>query len=116
MDKQVANIVEEWSKVREKLDELFRCRDMKNTKEWMEKGIDLFIQFLLKTNAKSYFQGPIPYDQLEVKPVNIEERLAFIMNRPNLYHSYRQLIELMIEQEKQFVKWNVIKKSSKPNG
>ena len=116
MDKQAASIIDEWGKVREKLDELFRSRDMKNTKEWMEKGIGLFIRFLFKTNDKSFFQGPIPYDQLEIKPVNIEERLAFILNRPNLYHSYRQLVELMIEQEKQFAIRNSIKKSSSPNG
>lgn len=115
-DKDVTRILEEWQSVKELLDDLYRSRDFKNTKAWMDKGIELFLQFMVQTNDMPFFKDTIPYDQFEIKPVNLEERLEFIIERPNLYHSYRQLSELMSEQEKHFVKKNIIKKSSKPNG
>ncbi|MDN3016740.1 hypothetical protein PH210_11090 [Paenibacillus sp. BSR1-1] len=113
-DQEVMNILKEWKLVKERLDVSFRSRSFKNIKEWMEKGIELFIQFILKTNDRSFFQGTLQFDQLETKPINLEERLAFIKARPNLYHSYRQLSELMDEQEKHFAKNTIKKKSSKP--
>lgn len=110
----VAAILAEWEGIQKQLAPLFRARDQKNTKKWMEKGINLYLQFLYLTNHETF--PPINrnrYDQFLFKPVNLEERIDFINSRPELYHSYRQLSELMIEQEKQFVKSNIIKKSSR---
>ncbi|MGG1675174.1 YpoC family protein [Neobacillus sp. NRS-1170] len=115
-DQGVSRILKEWKLIKGRLDELYCSRSLKETKEWMEKGIELFIQFIMITNDRPFYQGPLQFDQLEIKPVNLEERLAFIKARPNLYHSYRQLSELMHEQEKHFVKKTIKKKSSKPNG
>lgn len=116
MDEEILSILEEWNNVKAQLGELFRERNQKNTKALMEIGIDLFIQFLFKSNNKPVLaKESIPFDELAIKPVNIKERLGFIMARPNLYHSYRQLSELVIEQEKQFVKYTAMKKSSRPN-
>ena len=53
---------------------------------------------------------------LEMKPVNLEERLGFIISRPTLFHSYRQLTELMVEQEKLYAKKNIVKKRLSQNG
>jgi len=112
----VSTILEEWESVKIRLDQLFRERDQKKAKEWMEKGIVLFIQFLYYTNEKaSTPYDSIPFHQFYFKPVNIEERLGFIMARPGLYHSYRQLSELMVEQEKLYAKRNIVKKTSRPN-
>jgi len=108
----VSTILEEWKNVKIRLDQLFRERDQKKAKEWMEKGIALFIHLLNYTNEKaSTPYDSIPFHQLNFKPVNIEERLGFIMARPGLYHSYRQLSELMVEQEKLYAKRNIIKKN-----
>jgi hypothetical protein len=112
---EAAVILEEWRTVKGKLEYLFRERDQTNTKSFMEKGIDLFKQFLALTNDRTApFENTIPYDRMAYKPVNLEERLGFIMARPNLYHSFRQLSELMVEQEKLYVKTR-IKKSSRTN-
>ncbi|WP_051633452.1 YpoC family protein [Bacillus sp. UNC41MFS5] len=120
MDKkevEISNLLTEWKNGKGQLEVLFREREYKNAKVLMEKGIQLFIQFLAWSNGL-----PVPlneslnFKQLEYKPVNVEERLAFITSRPALYHSYRQLSELMMEQEKLFVKRNILKKASKPNG
>ena len=83
----------------------------------MEKGIGLFIQFLSWSNdSQLTLKNLNQLTLLEIKPVNVEERLGFIISRPNLFHSYRQLSELMVEQEKLYAKKNIVKKASKPNG
>ncbi|MEH7303490.1 YpoC family protein [Neobacillus drentensis] len=114
---EISNLLTEWDKSKEQLEKYFRERDYHNAKVLMEKGINLFIQFISRANELPILQNEsINYKQFDFKPVNVEERLAFIMARPGLYHSYRQLSELMIEQEKLFVKRNILKKASKPNG
>ncbi|MDQ0197544.1 YpoC family protein [Neobacillus ginsengisoli] len=113
----ISQIIEEWLKVKVVLEELYRNRDQINTLVSMKKGIELFLQFVFWTNEKQVIlQEPIPWNHIEYKPVNIEERFEFIMSRPNLFHSFRQLSELMVEQEKQYMKKNIMKKASKPNG
>jgi hypothetical protein len=115
--KDISNLLKEWENSKDRLEAIFRERDYKNAKVLMEKGINLFIQFLSWSNELPVLlEEPINFNQFEYKPVNVEERLGFIMSRPNLYHSYRQLTELMVEQEKLFVKRSILKKASKPNG
>jgi hypothetical protein len=111
------SVQEEWEKVKEQLEELFRKRDTKNAELAMTKGIELFLQFLFETNdcAPSQIE-PNSLLPLEFKPINVVERLAFIQARPRLFPSFRQLCELMVEQEKLFVKKQIMKKASKPNG
>ncbi|MFB5194535.1 YpoC family protein [Neobacillus sp. KR4-4] len=120
MDKrevEISNLLTEWKNSKMQLEVLFREREYKNTKLLMDKGIQLFIQFLAWSNDLPVaLNESLNLKQLEFKPVNVEERLAFITSRPALYHSYRQLSELMMEQEKLFVKRNLLKKASKPNG
>ncbi|MCM3766599.1 YpoC family protein [Neobacillus niacini] len=110
----VSNLLEEWKTVKIRLENNFRERNQQGTKELMEQGITLFIHFLHLTNESTAIEGePVPFGQFHFKPVNIEERLGFIQARPNLFHSFRQLSELMVEQEKQYVKKTIIKKSSR---
>jgi hypothetical protein len=120
MDKRIediSNLLKEWENSKDPLEVLFRKRDYTNAKVLMEKGIILFIQFLSWSNELPVsLDEPFNSNQFEFKPVNVEERLAFIMSRPNLYHSYRQLSELMIEQEKLFMKKSIQKKRLNPNG
>lgn len=115
--KSIPILLAEWEKDKELLAELHRNRDQKNILTIMEKDIGLFLRFLFWSNDKPVsLQEPFPYYQFEYKPFNIEERLAFIISRPTLYHSFRQLSELMVEQEKAFVKKSIRTKASKPNG
>lgn len=113
----VSDILKEWNEMKTRLENLFRDRDQKNAKIIMEKGIALFIHFLCVTNERAATpRQAIPYQQFTIQPVNLEERLEFIISRPHLYHSYRQLAELMVELEKLFVKKNIRKKSSGQKG
>jgi hypothetical protein len=111
----IKQLLIEWGTVKYQLETLYKNRDQKNTLEGMEKGISLFIQFLYWSNDRQILgKESIPVVDLEIKPVNVEERLKFIISRPNLFHSYRQLGELMIEQQKLYAKKIVLKKASKP--
>ncbi|MCL6571625.1 MAG: hypothetical protein K6T88_08060 [Bacillus sp. (in: Bacteria)] len=120
MDNQMevaSSLLNEWGRIDAQLEKSFSERDQKNVTDWMEKGIALFVHFLFLSNEKSLPHiEPIPFHEVDFKPINIVERLGFIISRPNLYHSYRQLAELMNEQEKLLAKRNILKKASKPKG
>ncbi|MGG3689143.1 YpoC family protein [Caldifermentibacillus hisashii] len=108
----VIQIVHEWQPYLKELTGLFKERKNKETKPLMVKGISLFIRLLFwsnnePTDLKNLQEKLVLF---EAKPVNIVERLQFLMQRPTLYHSFIQLSELMIEQEKIFYKYMVMKK------
>ncbi|NHM29159.1 YpoC family protein [Neobacillus terrae] len=104
----------EWEKIKITLEELHTRRDKSNTLPAMKKGIGVFLQFLFWSNEKPVIlKSPIPFDSLVYKPVNVEERLGFIISRPGLFHSFIQLGELMEEQKKQNAIRAIKKKASK---
>jgi hypothetical protein len=106
-------ILDNWSKVKPIIEEMHHQRKKAGIKEVMKNGISLFLQFLYWCNGKPVFLKELPvFADISIKPVNLEERVGFIISRPGLYHSYVQLCELMIEQEKLFAKNKIIKKAS----
>lgn len=108
----IPQIHEEWSKVKHTVEELHHQRKKNRIIEEMKKGIGLFLQFLYWSNRKPVCLKGFPNNaNLELMPVNLKERAEFIIARPNLYHSFVQLCELMNEQEKVFAKNNAIKKT-----
>ncbi|WP_284035977.1 YpoC family protein [Neobacillus sp. 114] len=110
----VTDILKEWASIQEQLEKVFRNRDQIGAKEWMNKGIQLYLRFLFLTNGLPLsYNDAIPFESIEYMPVNLEERFAFIKYRPSLYHSYRQLSELMVEQEKQYAR-KTIQKNKRP--
>lgn len=115
-DNSISHLLEEWEKVKVELDLLYRNRDQKTTISGMKKGIGLFLQFLFWSNDRQISAiESTSLNLLEIKPVNLDERLSFIISRPNLFHSYRQLSELMVEHEKLYAKKKVVKKAFKPH-
>jgi hypothetical protein len=116
-EENITLLLSEWDGVKSELETLYRNRDQQFTLPLMKKGIVYFIQFLYSSNDRQVnSKEPIPLSQLEIKPVNFEERLTYILSRPNLFHSYRQLTELFTEQEKLFAKKNVVKKRLSQKG
>jgi hypothetical protein len=114
-DESIPPLIAEWQEIRVMLELSFANRDLHTVTDPMQTGIDLFLKMLFWTNQKPLNTlDRLCTESLKYKPVNIEERLSFITKRPNLYHSFIQLSELMVEQEKQFVKRSVLKKASKP--
>jgi len=115
-EESISILLTEWKALNGQLEVLFHERNQLKARVLMGKGINLFIQFLSLSNGLPAVQDkPFTPEQFHYKPVNVEERLGFIMSRPALYHSYRQLSELMVEQEKLYAKRNILKKASKPN-
>lgn len=100
----VAQLIDYWKPLSQKLSHLFEKRNRMNVQKPMKQGISLLIQCLFWINNKPviFYEQSIKDDDLKWKPVNIKERLEFILHRPNVYHSFVQLNELMIELEKQF--------------
>lgn len=110
-EENISLLLVNWGEIRAELEKLYRNRDQKSTLQLMKKGIGYFLQFLNWSNDRQvHSKEPIPFKLLEIKPVNLEERLTYILSRPNLFHSYRQLSELFTEQEKLFAKKNIVKK------
>jgi hypothetical protein len=117
VDQAISNLLSDWEKIKVELETLYRNRDQKSTLQGMKKGIGLFIQFLYLSNDRQVnSKESSSINQLEITPVNLEERLAYILSRPNLFHSYRQLSELMTEQAKQYAKKNIVKKRLSQKG
>ena len=107
-------LLKEWNAIKPQLEDFFSRRDIKQVEKPMKFGISLLIEFVYWTNEEPVkFSQPIQLGNLKVKPVNLEERLAFILARPTLHHSFIQLGELMVEMEKQYVKQLALKKASK---
>jgi hypothetical protein len=117
VDQAISNLLSDWERIKVELEILYRNRDQKSTLQGMKKGIGLFIQFLFWSNDRQInSKEPVSINQLVITPVNLDERLAYILSRPNLFHSYRQLSELMTEQAKQYAKKNIVKKRLSQNG
>jgi hypothetical protein len=110
-EENISLVLEKWDGIRSELETFYRNRDQKSTLYLMKKGIGYFVKFLYWSNDRQVDSNePTSLNQFEIKPVNLEERLTYILQRPNLFHSYRQLTELFTEQEKLFAKKNIVKK------
>ncbi|WNF38071.1 hypothetical protein RJD24_06490 [Bacillaceae bacterium IKA-2] len=98
-------LIENWQETEPGIIELFKVRDRKQVLFPMKIMILTFIAMLFWTNGKAV-PGLIKItDQvkkLSVKPVNVEERLEFILSIPNQYHAFTQLKTLFSELEKKY--------------
>ncbi|MEK4029007.1 YpoC family protein [Pseudobacillus sp. FSL P4-0506] len=116
-EKGLPLIKEEWPRLKEQLERKFQQRDREVHNE-AKAMIALFLMNLFWSNGQpvQLHDWKQRIRELSIKPVNVEERLEFIFKRPYSYHSYMQVSELMIEQEKQTAKYLAIKKKNKKDG
>ncbi|PQD96943.1 hypothetical protein CYL18_03420 [Pradoshia eiseniae] len=107
-----AELWREWAAIAELAEEKLANRQTKELKQDMQKGIILFLSILFWSNKKSVqldnLLGEI--QSLAHKPVNADERIGYILNRPNTYPAYMQLKSLMEEQKKMVAKLIALKK------
>lgn len=108
-DVAVERLLSEWNQCKDKLAAHFRNRDSDGAEPLMRRAILLFEEFLFLSNGLN--QEMYSIKDCKIKPVNAEERLVFIVSRPKLFHSYKQLAELFAEQEKQFAKQVILNRS-----
>jgi hypothetical protein len=108
-EKAIPFLLEEWNKLRTQLETFFSERDFSLVMVPMKQAIALFIEMLFWTNRQPVHFPLDHIHKLDIKPVNIQERIEFILSRPKLYHSFAQVSELFIEQEKHFTKMVLLK-------
>ena len=113
-DMHIPELFEKWRLIKTDCEVFFSNRKAGLALEPMKEGIGLFFSAVYWMNEKPV-QLSAWKKQMEacpVKPINLVERLSFIMERPAFYHSFRQLSELFIELEKLFVR-NKLRKAKK---
>ncbi|MBY0122624.1 YpoC family protein [Bacillus sp. S/N-304-OC-R1] len=113
-EQSIPALIKEWQNVKAKLDLLFAKREVTQAVPLMKKGISLFLEFIYWANGLPVIlKNGSEINQLAIKPVNITDRLDFIIHRPSLFHSFIVLAELMTEMNKHYEKALVLKKASK---
>ncbi|WLR43704.1 hypothetical protein LC087_06080 [Bacillus carboniphilus] len=86
----------------------------KVSEEFMIKGLVSFFAFLYWMNQKPVASlHVVDINDLTMKPVNVVERLSFVMNKPTQHHSVIQLDQLYREAMKQAQKKIAIDKMKK---
>jgi hypothetical protein len=113
IDRRIAQLLIRWEEVKKVLAVHFEKRETEKTHIPMKEGIVIFLNLLFLTNDREWNKDESTIMELQWKPVNVLERITFINKRPNLFHSFIQLSELITEQEKQFNKKMAIKKMTK---
>ncbi len=106
-ERHLEEIFKQWCDERDKIATTFRERNKQATLEPMKKQIANFLDALFEMNnlqINSDDKVIEQIDKLEVKPINSKERLTFMIDSPNHYHSFIQLSQLFEELEKQYRK------------
>ncbi|MGD7021975.1 YpoC family protein [Rossellomorea vietnamensis] len=100
------------TELREKLNEAFSRRASVEVKALMKKAAAQFIMYLFWSNGKpvNLLRLKEELQLLSIKPVNVAERLDFVLTQPSLFHSYKQLDQMFIEQTKQYAKNQALQK------
>lgn len=97
-------LVNSWEELKVEIENGFheRKRDVIQTK--MVEACSLYIKLLFWSNKKpvSLINLNDKLKHLIIKPINIVERLTFILENPFLFPSFLQLSELFIEQQKAY--------------
>lgn len=102
-----------WEKVNEELIAHFRKRDKKAAKEPMIAMIALLMDAIFWLNERSLtslVNWEAEIIELEIYPVNIVERMQFMLESPDHFHSYHQLKSLFMEVEKSYFRKLAINK------
>lgn len=103
-EETISGVYHEWNSLKSELHEKFSNRDKITVVPLMEKGIRLLIEVIYWTNHMPALFELQNVEKLEIKPVNLQERLHYILSYPGKYQSYVQLVELFSEMEKLFQK------------
>lgn len=108
-------VIEKWEDIQKLLEPIYKERNTQSVVSYIINGLQLYVMLLFWGNGKPVTLENLTqeFKQLTHKPINIEERFAFIVERPALYHSYIQLGELFEETRKHIVKAITIEKTKR---
>lgn len=105
-------LMEEWTGLQQSLQHYFSNRDKVAAAEPMRQGIGICLMYVFWMNSV-----PVNFKQIgnlggcKHSPMNADERIAFILNRPAAFQSYVQLSQLMKEMEKKSILITLRKRS-----
>ncbi|MBO8177449.1 MAG: hypothetical protein H0Z31_08350 [Bacillus sp. (in: Bacteria)] len=104
-EKFVPKLVHLWNERLQVLSQMYHERQ-KGTERLMIESIALFFMMIFWSNGRPVClnQWELALKDCSLTPVNVVERLTFIVNRPFLYHSFIQLQELFQDQQKRLAK------------
>lgn len=113
--KYVRDNVESWNNKFDEIAGIFQRRETKLAKDPMIEFTDIYISCLFALNHKreEEVKDLQVITQLERKPLNLSERLGFIIDSPNHYHAFIQLKELYIELLKMTARFEIIEQRNK---
>ncbi|MFD4706582.1 YpoC family protein [Gottfriedia sp. NPDC058432] len=100
----------EWKEESKHISNYFKQRNRKLACEPMIRGLANFITILTWINGQMLLNLNnllLELDKLKIKPINLDERISFVLNQPDHYHSFIQLSGLYTELEKLYYKQNI---------
>lgn len=104
-----------WNDKVGEIGEFFQKRETKLAKEPMIEYTNIYISclFALNHSREEEEKDLKVIAQLERKPLNLLERLGFLIESPNHYHAFIQLKELFVEMLKMTARFEIIENRNK---
>ncbi|MGG0178273.1 YpoC family protein [Gottfriedia acidiceleris] len=109
-DEIIKEMFNEWKEESEHISNYFKQRNRKLASEPMIRGLANFISILTWLNGQMLLNLNnllLELDKLKIKPINLDERINFLLNQPDHYHSFIQLSGLYTELEKLYYKQKI---------
>lgn len=101
----IAIMFHHWEQSDERIANLFSQRKRSEALEPMKQQICFFIAILFWLNkqpVRSLRNLREDISKIEIKPVNVCERIEYIISSPNHHHSFTQLKQLFLEIKKKY--------------
>lgn len=99
-------ILNKWKEKEGHLNSLHEIRDRMEAREQIILPIAWFLQLLFWMNGqpvRSLTDWKKEVSKLKWKPINVDERLEFVIKKPEMYHAFIQLQQLYTEDRKSVV-------------
>ncbi|QPA32950.1 YpoC family protein [Thermaerobacillus caldiproteolyticus] len=106
-EQSIPAVLELWKEEETVLQQCFAKRDRKAAREPMRRALSYLMVCLFwlnGTRTKNVNHWEQEVSKLPLKPINCVERLQFVFERYDVYHSFVQLSELFAEVMKLFYK------------
>jgi hypothetical protein len=120
IERSIPAVFKQWKELKPQLQEKFTQRkSSKQNEAAFIHALSLFIIGLFWTNethVKGLYVRNMMISSLIQKPVNCEERLLFVIDKPTQYHSFVQLQQLFDELEKIYHRGRAIKQMKRKQG
>ncbi|KQL53736.1 hypothetical protein AN964_09625 [Heyndrickxia shackletonii] len=110
-ENEIPKLADKWKRIKDELVSLLKKRNIDIGLQ-MLKGIEIYFTLLFWSNEKpvQLFEWEKEVKLLDCKPINLVERLGFIVAKYHTYPAFIQLSELFTEQQKHYARKITIEK------